>query len=327
MKKLIPIFLLICLAVFGQNAAHRLSGVTAGTTGSSSLIPVITYDAEGHITSITTAAANAGTVTSASIVTANGFSGTVATATTTPAITLIATDIYPKDVYATNNLSFYSDPTTYFSLPSAGQIDITLGGSKYGAFTSVGHLIVGTNIDFGTGAQLQVNAHNSPAIIALKGYGVSGSVYMHLRAGTEAFSTPLTSSQIGRFGSRGNDTAGSETDYLGANLELTPTGTWSGSDHGMTAGFGATPSGTTTRVVNVVDTGAGMSVSTGTATAPGASASLELQGTNKGFLPNKVTTTQKNAISSPAEGLVVYDTTLHKLCVYTGSAWETVTSL
>ncbi len=38
-------------------------------------------------------------------------------------------------------------------------------------------------------------------------------------------------------------------------------------------------------------------------------------------------TTQKNAISSPAEGLIVYDLTLHKLCVYTGSAWETITSL
>ena len=41
--------------------------------------------------------------------------------------------------------------------------------------------------------------------------------------------------------------------------------------------------------------------------------------------PLRVTTAQKNAISSPAEGLVVYDTDLHKLCVYTGS-WETVTS-
>jgi len=38
-----------------------------------------------------------------------------------------------------------------------------------------------------------------------------------------------------------------------------------------------------------------------------------------------VTTTQKNALT-PSAGWVVFDTTLGKLCVYTGSAWQTVTS-
>ena len=57
-----------------------------------------------------------------------------------------------------------------------------------------------------------------------------------------------------------------------------------------------------------------------------ASALLELASTTLGFLPPRMTTTQKNAISSPAAGLVVYDTTLNKLCVYT-TAWETITSV
>lgn len=39
-----------------------------------------------------------------------------------------------------------------------------------------------------------------------------------------------------------------------------------------------------------------------------------------------MTTTQKNAISSPTAGMIVYDTTLNKLCVYT-TAWETITSV
>jgi hypothetical protein len=56
-----------------------------------------------------------------------------------------------------------------------------------------------------------------------------------------------------------------------------------------------------------------------------ASAILQADSTTKGFLPPRMTTTQKNAISSPAAGLVVYDTTLNKLCVYT-TAWETITS-
>jgi hypothetical protein len=55
------------------------------------------------------------------------------------------------------------------------------------------------------------------------------------------------------------------------------------------------------------------------------SALMQLTSTTKGFLPPRMTTTQKNAISSPAAGLVVYDTTLAKLCVYT-TAWETITS-
>lgn len=38
-----------------------------------------------------------------------------------------------------------------------------------------------------------------------------------------------------------------------------------------------------------------------------------------------VTTTEKNALT-PSAGWVVFDTTLDKLCVYTGSAWQTVTS-
>lgn len=53
---------------------------------------------------------------------------------------------------------------------------------------------------------------------------------------------------------------------------------------------------------------------------------LELTSTTRGFLPPRMTTTQKNAISSPATGLVIYDTTLNKLCVFT-TAWETITSV
>jgi hypothetical protein len=40
-----------------------------------------------------------------------------------------------------------------------------------------------------------------------------------------------------------------------------------------------------------------------------------------------MTSTQKNAISSPAQGLMLFDTTLNKLCVYSGTSWETITSV
>jgi len=58
-----------------------------------------------------------------------------------------------------------------------------------------------------------------------------------------------------------------------------------------------------------------------------ASALLDVQSTTKGVRMPNMTTTEKNAISSPAAGLIVFDTTLAKLCVYSGSAWQTITSV
>ena len=52
-----------------------------------------------------------------------------------------------------------------------------------------------------------------------------------------------------------------------------------------------------------------------------ASAQLSVNSTTKGFLPPRGTNTQMNAISSPATGLVFYDTTNNKLCVYNATSW------
>jgi hypothetical protein len=51
---------------------------------------------------------------------------------------------------------------------------------------------------------------------------------------------------------------------------------------------------------------------------------LELTSTTKGFLPPRMTTTQKNAIASPATGLMVYDTTLNLMALYNGTTWTTL---
>ena len=64
------------------------------------------------------------------------------------------------------------------------------------------------------------------------------------------------------------------------------------------------------------------SVTAGAQAPAVASAVLECVSTTKGFLPPRMTTTQKNAISSPAAGLVVYDSTTNKLCCYNGSTWN-----
>jgi hypothetical protein len=60
----------------------------------------------------------------------------------------------------------------------------------------------------------------------------------------------------------------------------------------------------------------------GANTTQDASSQLQIDSTTKGFLPPRMTTTQKNAIASPAAGLVVYDSTTNKLCCYNGSTWN-----
>lgn len=57
-----------------------------------------------------------------------------------------------------------------------------------------------------------------------------------------------------------------------------------------------------------------------------ASAILDINTTTQGVLLPRMTTTQINAIASPANGLMVYNTTLNKLCVYEASAWRQVST-
>ncbi len=71
--------------------------------------------------------------------------------------------------------------------------------------------------------------------------------------------------------------------------------------------------------------GAGLGISTITDAAVDADAILDLRSTTRGFLPPRMTTTQRDAISTPPAGLVIYNTTTNKLNLYTTS-WEVVTS-
>jgi hypothetical protein len=57
-------------------------------------------------------------------------------------------------------------------------------------------------------------------------------------------------------------------------------------------------------------------------TTPHASAVLELKSTNKGVLVPRVTTAQRNAIASPATGLLVFDSTTGGFWFYSGTTWK-----
>jgi hypothetical protein len=63
-----------------------------------------------------------------------------------------------------------------------------------------------------------------------------------------------------------------------------------------------------------------------TSITPDASSILEMRTTSKGVLVPRMITTERDAISSPATGLMVYNTTTNKFNFYNGSAWTTMTS-
>lgn len=66
------------------------------------------------------------------------------------------------------------------------------------------------------------------------------------------------------------------------------------------------------------------SMTFGTSVSEISSAIMAVTSTTKGFLPPQMTTAQKNAISSPAAGLMVYDTDLNRPCFYNGTSWITL---
>lgn len=72
----------------------------------------------------------------------------------------------------------------------------------------------------------------------------------------------------------------------------------------------------------------GISIIAGSTSSISASAVLEATSTTKGFLPPRMTATQGSAISSPAEGLLIYVTDTNGTFTskgwwgYNGAAWE-----
>ena len=63
-------------------------------------------------------------------------------------------------------------------------------------------------------------------------------------------------------------------------------------------------------------------ISIGSGSVPDNSAVLDLQSTTKGFLPPKMSSLQRKAITSPAAGLIVFDTDLSQLYLYDGISWQ-----
>ena len=66
---------------------------------------------------------------------------------------------------------------------------------------------------------------------------------------------------------------------------------------------------------------------TGTSSPTSSSAILEASSTTQGFLPPRLTTTQRDAITTPVAGLTIWNITNTQLEVYDGSYWKNMVGL
>jgi len=145
-------------------------------------------------------------------------------------------------------------------------------------------------------------------------YNSDGSLTAARTLTLNSFALTILGTTSSRFHANGNVGIGTTTD-AGFKLEVV----------GTTRITGAVTLTSSLTVTSAM--AAGSSLAVGTFSPAVASAQMEIVSTTRGFLPPRMTTTQKNAIASPAAGLVVYDTTLGKLCVRGAASWETITSI
>jgi hypothetical protein len=57
---------------------------------------------------------------------------------------------------------------------------------------------------------------------------------------------------------------------------------------------------------------------------PNSSSLLDMSSTTKWFLPPRMTTTQRDWITTPAEWLVIHNTTTKELNIYNGTSWSAI---
>jgi len=224
-------------------------------------------------------------------------------------------------------------------------------GGKVGIGTSTpqNNLDVTSGVAIGTYAGVNVSPSNGMIVSGPVGFGVSTvSARMHLSSPSTSTSNNYSSYNTGEIISTAtNYSAAWATDCFispsnalsfGSSLILFPKFSPSGSiavasGIYVEAGSG---SGTITNGYGIYvenpsyGTGKyaayfGGTVAIGTVTTSSASL-LEVSSTTQGVRFPNMTTTQKNAIANTA-GLVVFDTTLGKLCVNSGAGWETITSV
>ena len=236
------------------------------------------------------------------------------------------------------------NPATNFTTTSANQIRIGEPTNNVGYYFNLGYFISGGTYKSviqsfqGTGGDLLLNPNGGNIGIGLasptarthiQGSGSTSattSLLVQNSAGTESFrisdnGNVLIAANGFYSGGNGSNINSGLKLFNGSDGSLEIVQDWSpGFNSATLGGINFYTNGSIQQRINSKG-----NVLFGTVTE-NASAKVLIESTTQGFLPPRMTTTQRNNIASPAAGLMIYNTTTNKLNVYT-TAWEAITSI
>jgi len=194
-----------------------------------------------------------------------------------------------------DNFGFwYTGSVGNISLANAQPIVFSTANTERLRITSGGNLLVGTTTDAGQKLQVVGTTISTATNIPFQSVVTSSEMYNSFFVNT--------STLIGYIGNGDGIITNGGTNNFGIRAEADLIFAAGGNNRRMTITSGGNLLvGTTTDI---------------------ASSKVTISSTTQGFLPPRMTTTQKNAIGTPAAGLIVYDTDTNKLCCYNGSTWN-----